>query len=81
MNRWTLLTVPEWADTCPSMPGKYGPTYAKQIEVVDAWIAPAMRSFYEARKWRQCPHQIFAMYKQALDFDIQVFGVLDLSKY
>lgn len=81
MNQWTLLTTPGWVGTCPPMPGCQGPTYAKQIEVVEAWMAPAMRNFYEARNWRQCPHQIFALYQKALDFDRQVNGVLDISKY
>ncbi|MDZ4290741.1 MAG: hypothetical protein U1C47_02325 [Hydrogenophaga sp.] len=74
MTTWTLLTAPGWVGKCPPMPGRNGPTYAEQIKVVSRWMAPAMRGFYEAIRWKECPHMIFALYLKATEFERLVDG-------
>lgn len=74
MGPWTLLTAPGWVGKCPPMPGRNGPTYAEQIIQVDRWMAPATRSLYEALRWKECPHLIFALYLRATEFERLVAG-------
>lgn len=61
MNHWTLLTIPEWAGICPSMPGRYGPSYGEQTRVIEAWGKAEAGG-----QWRLCHHEIFRLYRQAM---------------
>lgn len=69
MTSWTLLTAPGWVGKCPPMPGRDGPTYAAQAQVVNRWMAPATRTLYEALRWKECPHLIFALYQRAAELE------------
>lgn len=62
-QRQTLLTSTGWEGKCPPMPGRNGPTYAEQMELVEKWMAPLTRNFYERQQWRKDPVEIFRLYR------------------
>lgn len=68
-SRQNLLTAMELKAQCPSMPGRFGPTYAEQIKAVEKWMPPLMRNFYERQQWRKDPHVIFSLYCSCKEYE------------